>query len=212
MRQKYSKEPTDPKLARWADETIQALLATPGQPRHIPLRTTDPQRARAIKNALYAARDRYNKHRGDDEQISPSANLADLDTGKCRNCEEMGCDPSEPGVHTIHVGLFTKHEGRARQGRIPRDQWAYDGSQGRPRRQAPSEPEPVSRPGHRFGAAQRPAEPDPPPAGPALLLGAPKPEPRKPQPKDGKRPEPKDSKKPEPEGESVFTRFRRSLG
>ena len=53
LQRKYARQPTDPKLAAWADRAIE-VLAAQRVPRHIgPFRDAD--RSRAAKNALYDA-------------------------------------------------------------------------------------------------------------------------------------------------------------
>lgn len=187
------------------------------RPRPIHLNTTDPDRARKIKNALYDAAKRWNpQHPGD--QISLSANLIDPADGKCYargacRCEQNECDPSPVGAHGIHARVWSKREGRIYQGSKPREKWDYDPMARRPRRPGigdlpgPGSSPAPSQPGHRFGA-QRRVEPDPSPASPSLR-GAFRPEPRP----TGKNETPRASRSAPPgqheEQESALSKLRR---
>jgi hypothetical protein len=208
LQHKHGGQPAD-SLSVWADKVIAILAGQRHTARHVPLgrACADPATARARKNALYAARDRYNRRRGEDERISLSANVADPATGQCRNCAEMGCQPSPAGVFMVHARVFSKQEGRSRQGAIPRDQWSYDPLAPKPRQHraggdAEGAAEPATR--RRFGVA---AGPDPAPAR-VSRHGAPPPSGRN---KPGK-PGDAQARSGEPQEEGILGRLRRTLG
>jgi hypothetical protein len=45
--------------------------------------------------------------------VSVGAYLADPDTGRCVNCDRMGCQPSAQGQLVLHVNTFTKKDAYA---------------------------------------------------------------------------------------------------
>jgi hypothetical protein len=202
LRAKYARQPASPKLAAWADRTIELLAARP-VPRHIgPYQ--DRGRALAAKNALYdAAYKRWNRTHPDD-QISLSANVTDPNDGKCYarevcRCEQNECTPSRPGVIAIHARVRSKAEGRAHQGAKPRDTWDYDPLKLRPRPHRASQ----------TGTAQRPTavEPDP-PAARVRRFGVSPPSGRD---KPGK-PGDTQARRGQPQQEGILDRLRRTLG
>jgi hypothetical protein len=202
LQHKHASHPANPGLAAWADRAIEIMAAQRG-PRHIgPFK--DPERARAVKNALYdAAYKRWNRTHPDD-QISLSANVTDPKDGKCYarkvcRCEQNGCKPSPPGVIAIHARARSKAEGRAHQGTKPRDTWDYDPL-------APGQRQHRASDG---AAAERPAvvEPDP-PAAPLRRFGISQPSDRD---KPGKAGDAKARRGQAPQ-EGILDRLRRTLG
>jgi hypothetical protein len=205
VQQKHAQHPADPKLAQWADRTLE-ILERERLPRHILVPSGDPARAKQLKNALYQARNRHNRRLAEDQHISLSANLADPKDGKlgkchargvCR-CDANGCEPT-PGTLAVHARVWWKHEGRAHQGGKPVEQWDYHPGQ---RRQLPAEPEAAE---HAFAsAARRPAEPDPGAATPGHFQ----------RPQRAPKPAPKAAAKPAKpdEAESFLGKVRRWTG
>ena len=45
--------------------------------------------------------------------VSVGAYLADPDTGRCVNCDRIGCQPSAQGQLVLHVNTFTKKDAYA---------------------------------------------------------------------------------------------------
>jgi hypothetical protein len=139
LARKYSRQPSRPGLADWADDALDQIYGIWHRPVTIgPYRSADA--ARTAKNALYdATYKRWNRDHPD-EPLSLSANVTDPADGRCyargqERCTQNGCQPT-PGRYYIHARLYDKATGRAHQGAKPRESWDYDPLAPRPMKAA----------------------------------------------------------------------------